>query len=408
MQSSREMRILLITETLTAGGAETFVVRLANALAPSHQVTIAVMHGEMVHPAVARHVDRRVGVERLLLPRKRLWFKADSLLRRIGIDFPILHRIQKGWLQGIIERRQPDILHSHLLKADRLASELSGDGPGRGHVITMHGDYAPFLEGQADAQMLNIAARIDAIIGRADAIVGVSAEQLDYLAARYRAAAGKSHLIYNGYAPQPVDPERRTRSSLGLPENTFLFGMVARGVKLKGWERAIAAFERLERNNALILVGEGPALDELRRAGAPENVIFTGFSANPIEYIRHFDVGLLPTLFAHESLPTVVIEYLCEGKPVIATDVGEIGTMIRAPKGEMGGTLLSFNGDISIDDLAAAMQHMIDDPGLWRRQSDLARQAFAKFDMEECARRYVRLYEEVLAGSISSPIKASH
>ena len=68
------MRILLVTETLTAGGAETFVIRLANALAADHEVTIAVLHGEMVNPAIAAKVAASVRVERLRLQAKRLLF----------------------------------------------------------------------------------------------------------------------------------------------------------------------------------------------------------------------------------------------------------------------------------------------------------------------------------------------
>lgn len=403
------MRILLLTETLTAGGAETFVVRLANALAASHEVTVAVMHGEMVHPAVVAPLDRRVRLDSLLLPAKRLLFKADSALRHAGVDISFLHLLQKRWLRQIVERDRPQVIHSHLLKADRLASELrSGQGSPR-QVITMHGDYAPFLRRQADPQMLSVESRIDSIIGDAEAIVGVSAEHLAYFTARYPAAARKLHLIYNGYAPTKVDRARTSRASLGIPDG-FLFGMVSRGVAAKGWSKAIAAFEALDRPRcALILVGDGPYLDEIRRRELPRNVILAGFSDNPLEYVRHFDVGLLPTLFPHESLPTVVIEYLCEGVPVIATNVGEIGRMIQAPDGELAGTLLSFDGGVSVAELAAAMQRMIDDPEMRQRQGALARQAFGKFDMDECARRYVRLYEEVLAGSSSSSsISASH
>ena len=118
MQSSREMRILLLTETLTAGGAEKFVVRLANALAPDHQVTVAVMHGERVQPAVAAELDDRVRLDKLLLPAKRLLFKADSALRLAGIDLPIIHHVQKRWLRRIIERDRPQIVFAVVFSRD--------------------------------------------------------------------------------------------------------------------------------------------------------------------------------------------------------------------------------------------------------------------------------------------------
>ena len=154
----------------------------------------------------------------------------------------------------------------------------------------------------------------------------------------------------------------------------------------------------------------GPYLDSLRREPVPDGVTFAGFSPDPVEWIERFDVGLLPTEFPHESLPTVVMEYLFCGKPVIATDVGEIGEMLRAPGGGLAGTLLDFDDDqISTNQLAAAMQAYLDDPALRRRHAALAPAAFAKFDMGQCAAAYARLYAEVAGGSPSnSSISASH
>ena len=117
--------------------------------------------------------------------------------------------------------------------------------------------------------------------------------------------------------------------------------MASRGVKLKGWAKAIEAFGRLAPGTAeLVLVGEGAHLNELRARPVPRGVRFAGFSDNPVDQIADSDVCLLPSEFPHESLPTAVMEYLCCGKPVIATDVGEIGAMIRTPDGQYAGILL--------------------------------------------------------------------
>lgn len=116
----------------------------------------------------------------------------------------------------------------------------------------------------------------------------------------------------------------------------------------EGLGRGDRAFEALQRPDAaLVLVGAGSYVDELRRRPLPEGAILAGFSANTLEYVQHFDVGLLPTLFPHESLPTVVIEYVYCGKPVIASDVGEIEQMIRSEWGALVGTQLQFRKERS-------------------------------------------------------------
>ena len=401
------MRILLVTETLTVGGAETFVVRLANALSDDHEVVIAVMHGEMTNPSLADQVAASVHIDQLRLPAKRLWFKFDSLLRRIGIDKSLIRSAQRRWLVKLIRRYSPDILHSHLIKADRLVADARAARPSAHHIVTLHGDYAPFLNGQSDPQMRNLERRMASIVDEADAIVAICGEHRAFICNRFETATDKTVLIYNGFAPWR-DAKRAPSNQHG---DKLIFGMASRGVKLKGWAKAIAAFGRLQPGAAeLILVGEGPYLDELRRGPLPAGVRFTGFSPHPVEWILNFDVGLLPSEFPHESLPTAVTEYLFCGKPVIATNVGEIAAMIRAPDGELAGQLLDFDdGQISTDQLAAAMQAYLDDPALRARHAALAPAAFAKFDMGECAAAYARLYAEVAGADASnSSISESH
>ena len=181
--------------------------------------------------------------------------------------------------------------------------------------------------------------------------------------------------------------------------------MVSRGVALKGWAEAVAAFERRERpGTALVLVGEGAAINDIRKKPIPDSVILAGFSARPLDYIRHFDVGMLPTRFPHESLPTVIMEYLHCAKPVIATDVGEIRAMIADPEGRMAGLLLTLSeGTIFVDELAAAMATMLNDAARRAEFQSAAAGASAKFDMGECVRRYTELYERVTARPAQAP-----
>ena len=48
--------------------------------------------------------------------------------------------------------------------------------------------------------------------------------------------------------------------------------------------------------------------------------------------IGQCDVFVHPSIYKAESLPTVIIEALFAGVPVIATDVGEVATMIGTPR----------------------------------------------------------------------------
>lgn len=396
------MKILLLSETLTIGGAETFAIRLANALATSHDAILAVMHGQRVEPQLASQIDPRVRVERLELPAERWLWRADGALRRLRIDFSVLRWLQRRWLRRLVERERPDVIHSHLFKADRLAAQVRHQvsSPPR-HVITMHGDYTPYLKSQADPLMLHSSAWMERVLGSANAIVAICREHLEHISTDFPAARHRLRLIYNGYSA--VGPRR----PVPLPYGKFLFGMVSRGVEQKGWALAVEAFRALGRDDAaLVLVGEGPAIARLQRENPP-GVIFAGFSPTPLDWVERFDVGLLPTLFPHESLPTAIIEYLACAKPVIATDVGEIGAMLTAPDGRMAGRLLPFeNGTVQAEQLSQAMEEMMGDAAGRAEMSEAGRAAFQQFDMERCVEAYGALYRGEVPSKPS--ISANH
>lgn len=390
------MKIMLVTETLVTGGAETFVVRLANAVARAHDVSIVVLEGDLIDETLLAQLDRRVTAHSFDPPGRWPLRMADGALRRCGIDFSPRYALAKAWFRALLRREQPDVIHSHLLKSDRLVADVRADvRPRPRHVLTVHGDYAPFLNREEESFLLNLDEKAERIVSSVDAIVGVSQDHLSFFELRYpQARGGKLHLIYNGYEPPEGDFGSVGRAELGLPCDHFLFGMVARGIERKGWQKAVDAFASLAIHDAsLVLVGDGPYLDRLRAASLPRNVILTGFSPCPLEFIRHFDVGLLPSLLPHESLPTVIIEYLYLAKPVIATTVGEIPRMLEAGDGRLAGHLLSFQThDVSVSELAGAMHAFHSDPVLYDTCSRAARVAFRKFGMDRCVARYEAVY----------------
>lgn len=392
------MKILLLSETLAVGGAETFVIRLANALADRHEVVIAVMHGHQVEPQLAAQLDSRVRLERLKLPGELWLWRADRLVQRVGADLSSLRWLQRRWLKRLLDRERVDVIHSHLFKADRLAAQVRPRAsPMPRHVVTMHGDYAPYLHGHADSFMLHARAWMERVLGSADAVVAICRDHLEHLSREFPVVRSRLHLIYNGHS---ATADRR---SVPLPEDKFLFGMVSRGVEQKGWSVAVDAFRALGRDGAaLVLVGEGPAIARLREA-QPSGVIFAGFSATPLDWIVRFDVGLLPTLFPHESLPTAIIEYLACAKAVIATDVGEIGTMLHAPDGKEAGVLLPFDCQtIRVEELTAAMARLMDDPASRAAMAQAAAAAFSRFDMDRCVGAYEALYRGTSANTDST------
>ena len=88
---------------------------------------------------------------------------------------------------------------------------------------------------------------------------------------------------------------------------------------------AVASFARLRRSRKarLIVMGDGPLrapMESLvRQLGLADDVYFAGFVAEPAAYLAHADAFLFSSR-NREGLPTVLIEALGVGTPVVATD----------------------------------------------------------------------------------------
>jgi len=179
-----------------------------------------------------------------------------------------------------------------------------------------------------------------------------------------------------------------------------VFGMVSRGIPEKGWERCIEAFNKLNMSNTdLVLVGGGEYIESLKQKYAAKvNIHFTGHSDEPLEWINIFDVGLLPSTYASESLPTAVIEYLCLNKPVIASDAGEIKNMLQKDGQQAGVVIPILDNKIDNNLLADAMKKYIEDKALYAEHSANAAICFRQFDLDECADKYLDLYVKAIAG----------
>lgn len=84
---------------------------------------------------------------------------------------------------------------------------------------------------------------------------------------------------------------------------------------------------------SLSLVGKGPLYDEYVQKYSMPNMEFVGFASDEKlnELYRSKDVFVLPTLF--EGMPTVVLEAMACGMPVIVTDTGATTEMVDGANG---------------------------------------------------------------------------
>ena len=229
-------------------------------------------------------------------------------------------------------------------------------------------------------------------------------------AARFLCVSGfiKDQLIARGFPPEKLFVQHsgvNIDSQYGPddPASDLYVMFAGRFVEKKGIPSLIEAVRRLEaegRNLRLVLVGEGPMEEALRRAAAAlRQVEFRGWMPN--NELRGWMRGALalcvPSQRASdgdaEGLPTVVIEAMAAGTPVIGSRHAGIG---EAVEDEHTGFLIPEQDP---EALAAALRRLSDEPGLRRRLGENARQAAVeRFDMFTQSRRL----EEALLGVMAS------
>lgn len=124
------------------------------------------------------------------------------------------------------------------------------------------------------------------------------------------------------YAFDAADRER-VRRELGL-EGRFVIGHVGRFVDQKNHQFLVEVFREIahrEPRSALLLVGEGPLMGDVRRqvtgAGLRGSVHFLGARDDVPSILSALDVFLLPSNF--EGLPLVLVETQASGLPSLAS-----------------------------------------------------------------------------------------
>jgi teichuronic acid biosynthesis glycosyltransferase TuaC len=175
-----------------------------------------------------------------------------------------------------------------------------------------------------------------AALRSASAVIGVS-RQLVGRAIALGADPERTVCIPNGCHSSIFHPrdKRTARRALGLDEDRQHVLFVGRFVHLKGIQDLIQALARLKKRSKavrLVCIGHGPMERELHelagRIGVSDCVLFTGPKENQEigQWLGAADLLCLPSY--SEGSPSVILEALSSGRPVVASAVGGIPDLI--------------------------------------------------------------------------------
>jgi glycosyltransferase involved in cell wall biosynthesis len=374
---SRKRRILLVTNWVGWGGAETQLDYLAIGMREAgHEVEMLAIG------SVLRDLTRLddAGVEVDALEAHGRWAKLRAL--------PVIAR----------RARRADVVHCTGWDATfwgRVAAFLAR----RPAIITEHTPGRNFQvtpSGASRARAIALHNRLLDRVTYATIVVGIWQQAL----LEDEGVAGDS-IVHIPNAVPIAELRRRAelgprREELGIPEEALVVTEVARFWSQKRQMMALRAVARLRERFGdvrMVFVGDGPDEPEVRleaeRLGA-DWASFLGFREDVPGLVHLADLSVLPS--TGEGLPMSLIESIALGTPTVGTDVGDVRWLLETTGG--GICVPPESEDAFVEGCA----EILGDAELRQRMAADGARTVGIFD----APKMVERYEEVLEAAIES------
>ncbi len=364
LNKSGPCRMMQVTWSLVAGGAEIYALTIASRLDKCKFVPFmcAMDQGGALEPEIARQS----------LP----FF---IMHRRPGIDWRLMLRLHR-----LFRRQRVDVLQTHhfnQLFYSVLGAKLVG-------ARIFHTEHDTEL---AKKPRLRIALRILSLFCEKMIAIG------DDIAVMFREIGipdSKIEIVLAGVELSMVEVSRdEVRRELELADDERVAIIVARLFPEKNHKLLLAAFDGAARQNAnarLLIVGEGVEGEAIRaeiaRLGLEKQVRMLGVRRDVPRLLAAADVFVLTS--DREGLPIAVLEAMAAGKPVIATAVGNLPDVVR--DGENG--RLVPPGDREA--LEVALIELLGDASRASQMGAAARETARGYDVRTTIERYEQLFGE--------------
>lgn len=360
----RRPNLMIASFAFATGGGEVFPIRLANHLKKKgYPVTFFNFNGAACKPAVREMLRPCIPV----VERNVCGPVIGTLLEQLGIE----------------------IIHSHHASVDVFFGERCRDlsSPPK-HVVTMHGMYETMEDATFHRAVETLADEVSAWIYLAD-------KNLHPFVTRGIELRGPFVKIANGMDPPVIKALKK--ADYGIPRDSFLVCLASRALPQKGWDKAVEIV-RIAREETgidihLLLLGDGPVYEEMKSRDCHDFVHLLGFRRNVVDFFAMSDLGLLPTTFEGESFPLCIIECMMAGKPMQATDIGEVRNLLSDTNGNLAGCLIqAHNGDVDVAAAAHDLAALARRDDRYRRRQSLAGKLSKRYELKNIVGAYERVY----------------
>ena len=362
-ERARAPHVMQVVHDLSPGGSELLALAIAEAgAARGVQMSVFGLGSgralvDHFHAANIRThaMDRRPGV------RPHLIGRFYRLFRRERVTAVVTHHLGQLVYAG-------------------LAARLAG-----ARLIHVEHEYYT-LQPPRERTLLRLASRL------AQRVVVVSEEIGEFLTREARVAGSKVVVVPNGvdlarFTPKPD----REGARFGLPRDAAVIGTIGRLDPAKDHLTMLSAFEIVRESVPaahLVIVGEGACRTEIEAFiaahGLGPSVSLLGQRFDIPTLLADMDVFALSSI--NEGLPLALLEAMATARPVVTTDVGAAGGVVR----RAGAGIVVPPKDAS--SLARALLSLLNNTALARRFGALGRSAVEdRYSLGTTVESYLRL-----------------
>lgn len=369
----RRLRVLTLLDTVRPGGAERLAV------------------------TVTAQLDRDRFDPIVCTSRRDTWSPLHDVLDSADVPLVTLDRSHRAalwsWraLAGILRRRRIDVLHAHMFGSNAWGTVF-------GRLVHVPVVVAHEHSWSFERNMLRYTVDREVIARGADVLVAVSHEDRARMIQLEGIPSAKVRVIPNRIMPLPP-PRFDLRAELGVSEPAPVIGTltVLRPEKALDVLVEVAGLLTPQFPDLMVLIaGTGPEEERLRSLirsrGLERTVRLLGFRRDVAAVLAAVDVAIFSS--DREGSPLAVLESMAAGKPIVATRVGGIPSLVKHEEH----ALLAPPRDPPA--LAHAVARLLQDRELRERLGRNARERQrTEFDIESSVRAVEDLYEQLFAAS---------
>jgi glycosyltransferase involved in cell wall biosynthesis len=387
----KEMNVLIVTDMFPTRENPVFgvfIFELSRALTFKNRLVV-------IHPQLWNPMNRNFRTEKSSLrcrengievfkPKLFVLPKGDRLFfRSIVSFFTVLPSVIK------LKRRFCfDIIHAHMACPAGFTAILLGIIFRKPVLVTVHGSDIHTLPKYFFLKYL-----ILFTLKRAHTVIAVSQSLKDSIL-KMGSFHNKVFVIHNGARHDIFSPmdKIKARRSLNFSVDRKIILFIGSLIQIKGIDILLRAFVNMseENHSNLVIIGKGELYCQLKvlakKLGIETRVHFMGSRKHdeiPL-WLNACDVFCLPS--RNEGFPTVIVEALACGRPVVATKVGGIP---EAVTNDTLGILVEPN---NTEELAAGLNKALEKEWDYQAIAEYGK----RFSWNTIAEEYTELYKNVV------------